>query len=261
MRTTESIAQIATALASAQAEMHNPVKDRVARVKSDKADYTYNYADLSSVLDAVRPPLAKHGIALLQTAEVTPPTVVEGSNGPYRMSQLVMTTRLVHSSGEWIETALSSEVDPDAKIQTLGSAITYLRRYALQAIVGVVAEEDDDGNAAQGTKAATAPRASANGNHAPARRPAGDQQPAHGPAPAAGAAGAAAAKPLTPKQRYEAACEAITERLGSKAGHELIMDVRNKHGGDHATDDQKRLVLEKLEAEAATGLAPTPAGA
>ena len=261
MRTTESIAQIATALAAAQGEMHNPVKDRVARVKSDKADYTYNYADLSSVLDAVRPPLAKHGIALLQTAEVTPPAMVEGANGSYRVSQLVLTTRLVHSSGEWIETQLSSEVDPDAKIQTLGSAITYLRRYALQAIVGVVAEEDDDGNAAQGTKAATAPRAASNGSNPPTRRPAGDQQPANGAAPAAGAASAAAPRPLTAKQRYENACEAINERLGSAAGHKMIMSVRSKYGGENMTEAQRVLLLKELERLVASGVAPATAGA
>lgn len=132
MITSDSTAAIATALAAAQVEMVNPVKDRTARVKSDKADYTYQYADLAAVLDAVRPPLARNGIAIVQS-----PAVADG--------MLTITTRLLHSSGEFIESKLSDAVDGSAKIQTLGSAITFLRRYALQAICGVNAEQDSDG--------------------------------------------------------------------------------------------------------------------
>jgi hypothetical protein len=228
MKTSESIANIAEALAKAQAEIANPVKDRTARVKSDKADYTYNYADLANVLDAVRPPLAKHGIAIIQAPAVAG-------------AVLTMTTRLIHSSGEWIEAELSSEVDPSAKIQTLGSAITYLRRYSLQAIVGVVAEEDDDGNAAQGNRAQTEQRPAARAASAPApvQKPAAAKPAPVGPA--------TAAKPPTAKERFDTACDAINERLGSKAGHDLIMAIKNKHGGDSATNDQKLLVIADLE--------------
>lgn len=236
MNTSETFGQIAGALAAAQAEMQNPVKDRVARVKSDKADYTYNYADLSSVLDAVRPALSKHGIALVQDPAVSG-------------DQLSVTTRLIHSSGEWIENVLSTGIDPMAKIQTLGSGITYLRRYALQALVGVVAEEDDDGNQAQGNRAQTEQRRpAAVPAPAPAAKPATPAPAAAKPAVApATSSKTPAAVPPTAKERYDAACDAINERLGGQAGHELIMSIKNKHGGESATNEQKLMVIVDLE--------------
>lgn len=257
MNTSPTFGLIAAALAAAQLEMQNPTKDRTANVESDKAKYSYNYADLASVLDVVRPCLARQGIALVQTPEVGAAIVVTLGDKTWRSAPLVMTTRLMHSSGEWIESQLASDIDPDGRIQTLGSAISYLRRYALQALVGVMAEEDDDGNVAQGTQAHTARReghGSANGHAAaPARRAAPPQQPAPAAAPAA-----VPPKPLTPKQRYEIACDSINERLGSKAGHDHIMAIRNKHGGESATDDQKLKAIAELEASI-TSLAPAAA--
>ena len=92
------------------------------------------YVDLPGVWEAIRPLLAKNGLSVVQTftAWADGPTIV---------------TTLMHKSGQWVSSELflkPAKSDP----QGVGSAITYARRYALAAMVGVVADEDDDGNAA-----------------------------------------------------------------------------------------------------------------
>lgn len=217
MNTSPTIAAIADALAKAQAEIQNPVKDRTARVKSDKADYTYQYADLANVLDAVRPVLAKHGIAILQAPAVA-------------ADQLSVTTRLIHSSGEWIETVLTTGIDPQAKIQTLGSGITYLRRYALQAIVGVVAEEDDDGNGAQGNAAQTqqrrpAPAAPAGNGAAPATPGATKAASPVAPPPAPSTAPTSAAPAAPSADPHKTECDRLVKQLGEIAGQDFAKQL------------------------------------
>lgn len=94
------------------------------------------YADLATLWESIRGPLAENGLAVIQIPETTPETVN-------------LTTTLVHTSGQWIRGTLSLRPvknDP----QGVGSCITYARRYALSAILGLVTEEDDDGNAASG---------------------------------------------------------------------------------------------------------------
>ena len=101
------------------------------------------YATLSSVIDATRPVLARHKIAILQLA------TSEGKTARVE-------TRLIHESGEWISATSTAEAR-DASPQSIGSAQTYLRRYGLQAIAGIAAE-DDDGEAAQPPRATTRDR-------------------------------------------------------------------------------------------------------
>ncbi len=136
MKTSESIKEIGAALAKARAGFHPVVKDRVAHVKSDKGSYSFAYADLSSVIDAVRGALSDNGIAVVQGTATGP----EG---------VTVETRLVHASGEWIESAITMRVEGN-RPQNIGSAITYARRYGLSAMVGISSEEDDDANAAEG---------------------------------------------------------------------------------------------------------------
>lgn len=126
----QSIAKLATALALAQAEFKPIVKDKVVTTGT----YKYRYADLASVRDAVTPSLAKNGLAIVQTFR---------PNGGVHQ---YVDTLLVHSSGESISS--SYQIPATGKQQEIGSAITYARRYSLCAILGVVAEDDDDGNAA-----------------------------------------------------------------------------------------------------------------
>jgi len=120
-----SIGTLAGALAKAQAEMRNPAFDRV------NPHFKNRYATLSAHLDAVRGPLSKHGIALIRTT-ATP-----------AIGQVTVGTLICHSSGEWLSCEMSAPCGQ--KIQEAGSQITYLRRYCLAAVLGIVGDEDDDG--------------------------------------------------------------------------------------------------------------------
>jgi hypothetical protein len=113
------------------------------RLRSFNPHFKSRYADLATVLKTVRPVLSKHGIALTQTTRVE-------DDG-----RMLLETRLHWSDeeGVWYYPVSPTKNDP----QGLGSAMTYARRYALQAIVGVAADDDDDGNAASAPKP-SAPR-------------------------------------------------------------------------------------------------------
>ncbi len=141
IRTSRTVARIALALAKAQGEFESVIKAGTAKIKSDKGDYAYRYADLASVIAATRPALAANGIAVVCAAE----TVERG---------VEVSTRLIHASGEWIESA-RLWMACDARPQNVGSAITYARRYQLLALLGL-APEDDDAATAQESADATA---------------------------------------------------------------------------------------------------------
>lgn len=128
MQQSESIKELATALAKAQAQIEGATKGKVNPAFKSK------YADLSSVWEACREALTKNGLSVVQA----PGELIEG--------RLSLTTMLLHSSGEFLSQTLTiplTKVDA----QGYGSATTYARRYALAAMVGV-SPEDDDGNAA-----------------------------------------------------------------------------------------------------------------
>ena len=124
----ESIAALAAALSKAQADITGALKD------SSNPFFKSKYADLASCWDACRKQLAANNLAVIQTTEVT-----EGGT--------VLVTTLAHSSGEWMRGTLPV-VTKDNGPQAQGSGITYARRYALAAIVGL-AQIDDDAEAAQ----------------------------------------------------------------------------------------------------------------
>ena len=137
----EQINEIAAALAIAQAVIVQPAKTK----KASLGKYSYNYCDLSDVIAACRRPLSDQGIAFVQS--------------PYVHGNIVwVTTLLMHQSGQWISCSLSAEVS-DNRPQTLGSAITYLRRYSLSPMVGIAPDEDDDAQTAQGTSPQPPPSA------------------------------------------------------------------------------------------------------
>jgi hypothetical protein len=129
MTTSEQINEIGAALAKAQATMGSAIKD------SKNPFFKSSYADLSSVREAVNGPLTANGIAVVQSPST-------GGN------LVTVTTMLIHTSGQWIQGDVSCATKDDGP-QAVGTAITYLRRYALQSFAGVAAE-DDDGEAAQG---------------------------------------------------------------------------------------------------------------
>ena len=138
MTTSEQVNEIAKALATAQGEMKN------APYNATNPHLKNKFANLASVRDTTVPALSKHGIAVVQT--IVP---FDG--------RAAIATRLIHSSGQWMESLCPLPDAPD--MQKLGSAITYARRYSLSAICGIAADEDDDANAASepATKAAAAP--------------------------------------------------------------------------------------------------------
>ena len=129
-------ATIAEALAAAQAELTDPVKDSV------NPHFKSRYADLATILKTVRPVLSRHGIAVTQTTEID-------------CGSVTIVTHLLWKGSEIVGRYPVAPVKADP--QGYGSAMTYARRYALQAIVGVAADDDDDGNAASAPKP-SAPR-------------------------------------------------------------------------------------------------------
>jgi hypothetical protein len=123
MKTSLGIAEIATALCKAQASMGGAHKD------SANPFFKSRYADLASVMRAIREPFASNGLSFIQC-----PIVNDDGVG--------VTTRILHSSGEWIEGTL---VLPVAKrdAQAFGSALSYAKRYSIQAMAGVPSTDDD----------------------------------------------------------------------------------------------------------------------
>ncbi len=127
MERSESMKEIATALCKAQSMMKHAKKD------SANPFFKSHYADLASVIDAIREPFASQGLSFVQG-------IGDSDHG------VAIETMLLHTSGEWLSSTYSVPVTK-ADAQGVGSAITYGRRYALAALCGVAAE-DDDGNAA-----------------------------------------------------------------------------------------------------------------
>lgn len=129
MRTSESISKISAALVKAQGELNAVHKD------GNNPHFRSKYATLQNIVESTRDTLRKHGLAVVQTFNETDGTYIS------------LNTTVIHESGECISGTFSmrpSKVDP----QGLGSATTYARRYALSAILGIVTDDDDDGNAA-----------------------------------------------------------------------------------------------------------------
>ena len=127
MNKSDSIKNLAAALCKAQSVMEGAIKDK------ENPFFGKAYADLGAVVDAIKKPFADNGLSYSQFP------VSEGDN-------VGVDTILMHESGEYISMLYYLPMikrDP----QKAGSAITYARRYALQAIAGIPSE-DDDGNAA-----------------------------------------------------------------------------------------------------------------
>jgi len=134
VRRSPSIAALAQALAKAQGQLEGAAK------KGLNPHFKSKYADLSSVWEACRTPLSANGLSVLQFPSGQGATVT-------------VTTILTHSSGEFLEGDFSMTATQHTP-QGIGSCLTYARRYALAAVVGI-APEDDDGNAASEPKKAT----------------------------------------------------------------------------------------------------------
>ena len=130
MNQSENINELASALSKAQGEMQAAIKDAV------NPFYKSKYADLGSVWDAARPVLCKNGLCIMQSTEMV-------------ADKIVMVTTLAHTSGQWVKSSLPLNPSKNDS-QGIGAAITYLRRYSLSALVGVVCDDDDDGETSVG---------------------------------------------------------------------------------------------------------------
>lgn len=128
MNKSESIAELASALSKAQGEIEGASKDKI------NGGFKTKYADLSSVTEAIKPHLSKHGLSYVQISHD-----MEHGVG--------IETVIMHSSGEWLSCGILNVPVTKNDAQGYGSACTYARRYSLSAAFGVC-PEDDDGNAA-----------------------------------------------------------------------------------------------------------------
>jgi hypothetical protein len=136
-RSSETIGTIAAALAKAQGELVNPERTLTATVRSPfprEDPKTFRYASLASGLDIIRKSLGANDIAIIQT------TAIDREAG-----LIHLTTLLAHASGEWISSTWPvCTVDETAAPHRMGAALTYARRYALFALVGIAGEDDLD---------------------------------------------------------------------------------------------------------------------
>lgn len=149
MKTSETIGELAEALAKAQGLVTGASKD------AENPFFHSKYADLASIYAACRKALTDNALSVVQAPSTSftgePETYTyksrsgEERSGVRVPTTVTVATRILHPSGEWVE-AETSAMLPSADPQAVGSAITYLRRYGLAAMVGV-APEDDDGEA------------------------------------------------------------------------------------------------------------------
>lgn len=156
----EDFTKIAAALVSALPKIEAASKD------SANPAFRSKYADLTSVMEVAKGPLAESKIVILQ-----PPASTEDNAA-------VVSTVLLHESGQWIGCTLTLRPTQNTP-QAVGSAITYARRYSLSGLLGITAE-DDDGNAASGTGSAKAAQDVAQRRIADLKKP----QPVATPKPA-----------------------------------------------------------------------------
>jgi hypothetical protein len=133
MRQSESIKNLLPALMDAQKEIPTMPKNAKA--------YGYNYTDLDTITSVIKPILARHNISYMQSVGMDD----EGRS--------TLTTRIFSRDGEYIEDVTALPVIQSAKnnsAQTMGMAITYVRRYALCAMLGITSDEDVDANTVMG---------------------------------------------------------------------------------------------------------------
>lgn len=126
MKTSESINELSTSLIKLQGELEN--------IGKDSTGYGYKYTSLDKLLEYLRPLMSKSNLGIIQT-----PTNEDNKIG--------VTTRLIHTSGQYIEDTLLMDKSSLAKMndyQVAGSIISYFRRYAISSILGIASDDDID---------------------------------------------------------------------------------------------------------------------
>ena len=136
MTKSESITNLATALAKAQAEMP------VAPFDATNPFLKNKYASLGSIIETSRPILAKHKLSLVQFP-------ISGGSATGDQPSIGVESVLAHESGEFITERILiplTEEKGKSKVQSAGSTLTYLRRYSWASILGMYSDEDSDGS-------------------------------------------------------------------------------------------------------------------
>jgi hypothetical protein len=233
---TDATPALNAALAKVQAELPKLERDRTVTVEPKdpkKPPYSYSYATLANVTDAVLPLLARHGLAF---------SAFPGAGTDGKMALLY---HLLHESGE----RLSGEfpISGEGGIQMIGGRITYARRYCLAAVVGVAADEDDESRLDSEHTPRTAQRAAAPANRQPAAaKPAGHttQRAAAPPLPTNGPAGITA--PQRAKLMAGFGQVGITDRAERLDIATRIVG-RSIGSANELTLDEARRVIDALE--------------
>ena len=161
-RASETIGAIAASLAKAQCELDNPERTLTATITDRGGERSFRYASLASGLDLVRKALGQQDIAVMQSTAVD-------------HGQIMLTTLLVHASGEWVSSLWPVCPASETSAHVKGAALTYARRYALFTLVGIAGEDDLDApdipHKEQPAPGRAPPRKGGNGSvHAPPTR-------------------------------------------------------------------------------------------
>jgi hypothetical protein len=242
-RSSDTIATIAAALAKAQVELTNPEKSLVATIRSPfprEADRTFRYAPLSSGLDIIRKSLGRHEIATIQA------TGIDKEAGLLRL-----TTVLAHSSGEWISSDWPvCQISDIASVQRMGAALTYARRYALFALVGIAGEDDLDAPdlGASADPAAELPRRN---NRVQSNGPAAAAQRS---APGSGKLPGPSARSLLGAQLSASLRESLIEQMAAinSSDEAAAWAHRNLPAKNTLTAADAKIVEERFQARLAT---------
>ena len=206
IETSEEINELATALAKAQAELHDAEKS------SDNPFFKSKYADLAECLGQGRPVLAQNGLSTVQF----PGLESEG--------WVSLTMRLMHSSGQWMQSTMSMPVQDKNVAQGSGSVLTYMRRYMYCAVVGI-SQVDSDANQAVDRSTDLPP---------PAER---RQTPS---------------KPTSGKEWYNAVEDDIESirgaLIGGKTPEQIVFDLRKDWKVSRKTGDRIKAIADELNA-------------
>jgi hypothetical protein len=136
MKTSENLDKLATALKEFQFDMPKLSRSKEVKVKTKSGgSYSFKYTPLEEILEEVLPRLAEYGLSITQ---------IPASNAS-------VTNVLMHESGQYISETASFDISTNNP-QDLGGVLTYLRRYSLAGMLGIVTDEDDDANSAAGNE-------------------------------------------------------------------------------------------------------------
>lgn len=139
MRTSDKLENISKALNKAQGSIKGAKKD------AENPFFKSSYADLQSIWEAISEPLSANGLSVLQMSSILPD------------GRCCIVTRILHISGEWLEGDFPVIAAKPNDPQAFGSAVSYARRYALAAALGVYQIDDDGNKATQASKPNTKP--------------------------------------------------------------------------------------------------------